>query len=299
MGVLGRHLSERPVWCAYCLLFCSLGAATWSFWSYYALFSSVDLVNRGLRQLHSPSLPEMQKRAPAKFLVANRSPEYLKKSAIKFAEKKNLGASVRALYERDEALRPEKILLRREEQRLERQKKQREVAEARKRRQEAALAVPDQEPVSKRYRKVLTRLHNDLSAIRFCFPLPRGRYRMSSPFGPRRKKNGRPGYHWGIDFASAEGTAIYAAADGVVECARNMRGYGNTVVLVHGDKIKTRYAHMCAIKVHEGDEVQAGAVIGLVGKTGHVWGRNPSHLHFEIEVNKKRLNPLYFLRYRT
>lgn len=130
------------------------------------------------------------------------------------------------------------------------------------------------------------------------WPIDRSRFWLSSSFGPRRKKNGSMGFHQGIDMAALKGTSVMAAAPGVVVEARYDKGYGNTIVLAHNNKYKTRYAHLHSVFVHRGQRVQRGALIGTVGNTGYVrsaFGKDPSHLHFELYVFGTRVNPMHFL----
>jgi len=98
--------------------------------------------------------------------------------------------------------------------------------------------------------------------------------------------------HDGIDFTAPTGTKIFAAGDGVVESVKLSRtGYGNVVVVDHGFGYKTLYAHCSRIPVKEGDKVTRGTVIGLVGNTGLSTG---PHLHYEVQKNGKKINPINF-----
>ena len=130
----------------------------------------------------------------------------------------------------------------------------------------------------------------------FGLPIPRGKFWLSSPFGPRRKRNGVWGFHRGIDMAAGRGTPVRAAAAGQVVEACIDGGYGKTVVVAHSSRFKTRYAHLDKILVKEGQCVDEGMVIGRVGATGAVRGRDPYHLHFEVCVYGKHVNPFYYLR---
>ena len=120
---------------------------------------------------------------------------------------------------------------------------------------------------------------------------------MSSFFGPRKNSDGSVGHHNGIDMAALRGTPVKAAAAGEVETAHFETGYGNTIVIAHTKKYKTRYAHLDGMNVKVGQKIIKGAVIGRVGDTGNVrkQGRDASHLHFEVYAWSKRVNPLYFL----
>ncbi len=101
--------------------------------------------------------------------------------------------------------------------------------------------------------------------------------------------------HAGMDITARQGTPIYATGDGVVRVAgRNAQGYGGygVVVLVdHGFGFQTLYAHMQTAKVRVGQKVKRGEQIGTVGNTGLSTG---SHLHYEVILNGKRVDPVYY-----
>lgn len=116
--------------------------------------------------------------------------------------------------------------------------------------------------------------------------------RITSQFGVRVDPiTGAAGNnHTGLDIANSFGTIIRAAADGVVTFAGwNSGGYGKFVIIDHGNGVVTRYAHNQALLVSVGDKVTQGQAISEMGSTGYSTG---SHLHFEIKVNGKFLNPL-------
>jgi murein DD-endopeptidase MepM/ murein hydrolase activator NlpD len=98
--------------------------------------------------------------------------------------------------------------------------------------------------------------------------------------------------HEGIDIACAYGAPVHAAAAGTVIYAGWMQGYGNLVVLDHGNGISTAYAHASAILVAVGQTVSQGDEVSLVGATGHATG---PHLHFEVRVNGVAVDPLSYL----
>lgn len=99
--------------------------------------------------------------------------------------------------------------------------------------------------------------------------------------------------HTGLDLGAPSGTAIYAADDGVVESSGWMRGYGNQVLINHGNGIKTRYAHNSRNYVVVGERVTKGDTIAAMGSTG--WSTGP-HLHFEIIHHGRFRNPLEYIR---
>ena len=95
--------------------------------------------------------------------------------------------------------------------------------------------------------------------------------------------------HWGIDIAGNEGEAVYATDAGVVVYAGwNNYGYGNMIMVDHGNNFQSLYAHLSAINVGCGQSVGQGDVIGAIGTTGHSSG---PHLHFEIRSLSSHVNP--------
>jgi len=135
------------------------------------------------------------------------------------------------------------------------------------------------------------------SDILFSWPVERSKCWLSSLFGPRSKPNGAAGFHFGLDMAAFRGTPVTAAAAGIVIEARWARGYGQTIVIAHNRKYKTRYAHLDKILVTVGQKIKRGALIAKVGATGNVrtTGTDGSHLHFEVHAFNRQVNPLYFL----
>ncbi|MBS1716941.1 MAG: peptidoglycan DD-metalloendopeptidase family protein [Armatimonadetes bacterium] len=95
--------------------------------------------------------------------------------------------------------------------------------------------------------------------------------------------------HAGVDFGASYGTTIHAAADGVVISATRMSGFGNVVIVDHGNGLSTVYAHCSRIFVHSGQSVRRGQGIAAVGATGLA---TAPHLHFEVRVNGHAVNPL-------
>ena len=116
---------------------------------------------------------------------------------------------------------------------------------------------------------------------------------ISSGFGYRRDPfTHGAAFHAGLDFRGPRGAPIYAAAKGRVSFAGRRHGYGNCVEIDHGNGLMTRYAHMSRFKAHVGDKVAAGDVIGAIGSTGRSTG---PHLHFEVRINGRPVNPRPFL----
>jgi murein DD-endopeptidase MepM/ murein hydrolase activator NlpD len=113
---------------------------------------------------------------------------------------------------------------------------------------------------------------------------------VSSGFGPRWGT-----MHEGIDLAAASGTPVRAAADGVVKKASWYGGYGNAVILDHGNGVTTLYGHNSTLDVREGQRVSAGEVISRVGSTGDSTG---PHLHFEVSRDGEKIDPRPWLKAR-
>lgn len=102
--------------------------------------------------------------------------------------------------------------------------------------------------------------------------------------------------HYAIDIASKLNTPIYASAAGRVEKALSgwNYGYGKYIVVDHGNGLKTLYSHLNAHKVKTGDWVETGQLIGLMGNTGNVFGPTGIHLHFEVRINGRKVNPFNY-----
>ncbi len=98
----------------------------------------------------------------------------------------------------------------------------------------------------------------------------------------------------GINISAPAGTPIKAAGQGVVAYAGNeLRGYGNLVLIQHGDGLVTAYAHAASLSVKKGDQVSAGQTIGTVGQTGAV---DAPQLHFEVRKNSSPVDPKQYLQ---
>ncbi len=116
--------------------------------------------------------------------------------------------------------------------------------------------------------------------------------RVTSGFGPRGKRR-----HTGLDIPMPVNTPIRAARDGVVARTGNnstigFRGYGNFVLLDHGGGVRTLYAHCSSVGVREGQRIMQGQVIAFVGRTGRA---TCDHVHFEVRINDKPVNPIPYL----
>ncbi|MEA2844242.1 MAG: hypothetical protein QOJ69_1913 [Actinomycetota bacterium] len=126
---------------------------------------------------------------------------------------------------------------------------------------------------------------------RLGHPLPG--HALGSPFGNRvHPIFGTLRMHTGVDIGASTGTPIHAAGDGVVVSAGGMGGYGNATVIDHGGGLATLYGHQSKIDVSAGQHVTRGQVIGKVGCTGTCLG---SHLHFEVRINGRPVNPAPYI----
>ena len=115
---------------------------------------------------------------------------------------------------------------------------------------------------------------------------------MTGWFGEGRRSH----IHPGIDLDGDTGDSVFAAGPGLVIAAGSAptgySGYGTTVIIDHGGAVTTLYAHLSAVRVQLGQRVQAGDLVGAIGTTGNVTG---SHLHFEVRLANKPVNPRDFL----
>jgi hypothetical protein len=143
----------------------------------------------------------------------------------------------------------------------------------------------------------MEQLEQAVIAIPSARPLDRS-VNFTSGFGVRSDPfRGRAAMHGGIDLAGPVGTPIYATADGIVGRSEwNSGGYGNLVEVNHGQGIQTRYGHMSRRLVEAGARVRRGQLIGLMGSTGRSTG---SHLHYEVRIDGRAVNPIPFMQSGT
>ncbi|MGH1424100.1 MAG: DUF5930 domain-containing protein [Pseudooceanicola sp.] len=134
-----------------------------------------------------------------------------------------------------------------------------------------------------------------IAAEKAPFAVPvKSSYRFTSGFGYRRDpKTGGRRMHAGVDFAGPVGTPLFSAGSGVVVHAGWQSGYGRLVKIKHEFGIETRYAHMSRVRVKVGQRVSRGDRIGDMGASGRVTG---PHLHYEVRVNGKAVNPMIFIK---
>lgn len=119
---------------------------------------------------------------------------------------------------------------------------------------------------------------------------------LSSGFGPRRGGAGR--FHDGVDLYTRRPAPIAAAADGIVDFVGRQNGYGNVIVIRHRRGVATRYAHLSsfAAGLRRGARVRQGERIGLTGRTGNA---TAVHLHYEVLIDERPVNPLTIGRQRN
>ena len=126
------------------------------------------------------------------------------------------------------------------------------------------------------------------------FSMPLSKAVISSPFGMRyHPVHGRYKHHKGTDFAAPIGTCVYAAGPGVIIHKGPLSGFGKCIHIQHKNGYVTTYAHLdrYASGVHNQKKVDAGQIIGFVGKTGATTG---PHLHYEVKHKGKSVNPILF-----
>ena len=120
---------------------------------------------------------------------------------------------------------------------------------------------------------------------------------ITSSFGERENPFGGSSdegeFHPGIDISGPLGTPIHATADGVVESAEVINGYGREVKIDHGHGVETLYGHMSGFAVTAGQSVSRGQIIGYIGHTGRTTG---NHVHYEVRIHNTPVNPHKYLR---
>jgi murein DD-endopeptidase MepM/ murein hydrolase activator NlpD len=162
---------------------------------------------------------------------------------------------------------------------------------------EPVAAVDNADP---RFRELFTtwrqldQLEQGVAAIPSAMPL-HSNANFTSGYGIRSDPfRGRAAMHAGIDLAGPMGTPIYATADGIVGRSEwNNGGYGNLVEIDHGQGIQTRYGHLSQRIATPGQRVRRGDLIGLMGSTGRSTG---SHLHYEVRIDGRAVNPVPFMQ---
>ena len=169
---------------------------------------------------------------------------------------------------------------------------------------EEPASLPAPGPTFDRLRTLLDSLDRELSAVRHSVALretladatptiwPADGW-ISSGYGRRNDPfTGRREFHSAIDISTRAGEPVYATASGLVAAAHRQGNYGNLVEIKHGFDLATRYGHLSAFAVGVGDTVERGDIIGYAGATGRATGH---HVHYEVSVNGRNINPLRLL----
>ncbi len=130
---------------------------------------------------------------------------------------------------------------------------------------------------------------NPASPLKPVFQQPLKGYRVDSAFGERSS-----GFHQGIDYRADLKTPVYASEKGeVVFAARNISGYGETIIMRHIGGYSTLYAHLLEVHVEVGERIEKGQFIAYSGESGNATG---PHLHFELREGSQAINPAPFLK---
>lgn len=162
-----------------------------------------------------------------------------------------------------------------------------EVRDSFNRIEKTVVGYADEQFFARRQELILDLVHMEEGS--FFFPLPGAK--VLSSYGSR---NGR--LHSGIDLKVNRRDTVMAAFDGIVRMTGWSRGYGNVVVIRHYNGLETVYAHNSKHLVHSGDRVKAGAPISITGETGRA---TTDHVHFEIRVNGKTIDPNLVIDFNT
>lgn len=141
-----------------------------------------------------------------------------------------------------------------------------------------------------------SRFVNWLKSKPIGLPL-QGSLSLASGFGSRTDPfTFKPSFHAGLDFDAVAGTPFFATASGRVIEAGWQQGYGNQILIDHGDGFSTRYAHAERVYVKQGTIVEQGTVLGAIGSTGRSTG---PHLHYEVIHNGSKKDPLVFMNIQS
>ncbi len=153
-----------------------------------------------------------------------------------------------------------------------------------------ASSVAEETPRLHELEEMTSRTGRIMAALPLRWPI---RGRVNSEYGVRPSPWGGPKeHHKGIDIGSAAGAPVASPAPARVIAASSGGSFGKHVVLDHGYGVRSRYAHLRKLEVKRGDQVETGQIIGLVGSTGRSTG---PHLHYEVLVQGKPVNPRDFL----
>lgn len=158
---------------------------------------------------------------------------------------------------------------------------------------EKSLFPPEKvSEVSLSYKYEAAELYDGEEAKGLAFPVSGGRF--TSLFGEREDPiEGGDDYHKGVDIGADEGDIIKAVSDGVVSCIGEDGTAGKYIFITHSDRYETFYCHCSELIAKEGDIVRKGDTVALVGSTGYSTG---PHLHFEVRLDGKCIDPMPFLK---
>ena len=153
-----------------------------------------------------------------------------------------------------------------------------------------ATSINEESPRLKELERVTSRTARIMASLPLTWP---ARGAINSEFGMRKDPfDGAREHHGGIDIDVPLGGPVTAPAAGVVAAAGRVRDYGNFITIDHGNDVRSLYGHLSSISVRTGDHVDKGEVIGRAGSTGRSTG---PHLHYEVRVNGRAVNPRDFL----
>jgi len=148
------------------------------------------------------------------------------------------------------------------------------------------------ERVLENFKKFLAAREEIIQNIPNNWPIIGGGF-ITSPFGMRRSPfTGKLAMHQGVDVSWWPGAPIRATADGVVVFAGMKGGYGRTVQIQHDYGFQTLYAHCSSLRIYEGQKVEKGEIIAFLGRTGRATG---FHLHYEVRIGTKAVDPMIFM----
>ncbi|MCU0323197.1 MAG: M23 family metallopeptidase, partial [Chitinophagaceae bacterium] len=151
----------------------------------------------------------------------------------------------------------------------------------------------DNDPSSQSIRDLLIFLDEKLSFIPLMLPMYN--LNISSKYGKRYHPIRKHiAFHSGLDMVANYQAPVYSSANGIVTFVGTKAGYGKIVEVKHSNNIKTRYAHLAKILVKTGHKIARGKILGIQGSTGNSIN---DHLHFEILINNKHINPYNFIKY--
>jgi murein DD-endopeptidase MepM/ murein hydrolase activator NlpD len=173
------------------------------------------------------------------------------------------------------------------------------IAEIAKIQQDLAAQEEEEAQNAIRFANEISRANKEIEKLRFDgifeWPVPSS-YRITSQFGLRRDPfTGQQRGHNGLDIGAPTGSNIVSVSGGIVVVAEYLSGYGNTVIIDHGNNVRSLYAHIRngGIKVRVGARVRKGQKIAEVGSTGRSTG---PHLHLEVHENGVHIDPMKYLK---